>query len=373
MGPIPFLPLREINLPYENTISEALARVRESGIYLLGDELHAFETEWATYCGTRFAIGVGSGLDALWIVLEAWKELGYLKLGDEVLVPAQTYFACFLAVQRAGLVPIPVDIQLPTAQIDLADAERALSARTKAIMAVHLYGLVAPMREIREFASAKGLLVLEDGAQAHGARDASGACVGAMGDAAAFSFYPTKVLGCMGDGGAITTDDQDFADLVRKIRNYGTSSKYHHEVTGFNSRLDEFQAAILRTKLAAIEHTLERHRAVAGHYLEALSQRELTLPAPRPGELPAWHLFVVTVPSRERFRERLVSEFQIETMVHYPILPSDQPACLPARSRATPTAERHSQECVSLPCHAMLLDSQVSQVIQAVQNLIPPK
>lgn len=165
MGPIPFLPLREINLPYENTISEALARVRESGIYLLGDELHAFETEWATYCGTRFAIGVGSGLDALWIVLEAWKELGYLKLGDEVLVPAQTYFACFLAVQRAGLVPIPVDIQLPTAQIDLADAERALSARTKAIMAVHLYGLVAPMREIREFASAKGLLVLEDGAQ----------------------------------------------------------------------------------------------------------------------------------------------------------------------------------------------------------------
>ena len=367
---IPFLPLDQINAPFRQDIDLAFRAILDRGWYLLGEELQSFEKEWAAYCGVDYSIGVGSGLDAIQLILEGWKATGRLSPGDEVLVPAHTFFASFLAVSRAGLTPVPVDVQPATGLMNPLDLEAAISEKTRVIMPVHLYGFICPMCEILSFAEKHDLLVLEDAAQGHGARDNSGRPAGAFGDAAAFSFYPGKNLGCLGDGGAVVTSDSDLADVVRMLRNYGMSKRYHHQLAGFNSRLDEFQAAVLRIKLRHLDSIQKRRARLAEVYMQTLPGHLVTLPEIPQDQSPAWHLFVIQTTCRDQILRRLLSDFQIEASIHYPVLPADQPGCLSIRRRNCPAAERFAKECLSLPLHECLSEEDVSRIAESVHECL---
>ncbi|MFO1002443.1 MAG: DegT/DnrJ/EryC1/StrS family aminotransferase [Planctomycetaceae bacterium] len=367
---IPFLPLDQINAPFREDVDLAFRAILNRGWYLLGEELQGFEKEWAAYCGVDFCVGVGSGLDALQLILEGWKATGRLHAGDEVLVPAHTFFASFLAVSRAGLIPVPVDIRSALGLLNPSDLEAAISEKTRVIMPVHLYGFICPMQEILSFAEKHNLLVLEDAAQSHGARDATGKTAGAFGHAAAFSFYPGKNLGCFGDGGAIVTYDSDLADVVRMLRNYGMAKRYHHQLAGFNSRLDEFQAAVLRIKLRHLDSIRKRRAGLAEVYLQTLPHHLVTLPENPNDQSPAWHLFVIQSTCRDQILHRLSSEFQIEASIHYPVLPADQPGCLAVRRRDCPVAERFAKECLSLPLHECLTEKEVSRIAESVHKCL---
>ena len=360
---VPFLDLRA---PYEELREEmdaACRRAMGSGWYVLGREVEAFEREFAALCGARHCVGVANGLDALHLVLRAYG----IGPGDEVIVPSNTYVATWLAVSYAGAAPVPVEPDGRTYNLDPARVEEAITPRTRAVIPVHLYGQPADMDPINRLAAGYGLKVIEDAAQAHGALY-KGRPAGSLADAAGFSFYPGKNLGALGDGGAVTTDDDELADRLRVLRNYGSRVKYYNEVKGFNSRLDELQAALLRAKLPRLLEWNERRKRVAAHYLAALEGvPDLTLPFVPGYAEPAWHLFVVRHPDRDALQRHL-AERGVGTLVHYPVPPhlQDAYADLGRAAGTLPLAERMAREVLSLPIGPHLSAEQADYVVSGL-------
>jgi len=359
---IPFLDLKAPNQELAVEIDAAYNRVKESGWFILGPEVKAFEDEFAAYCGVKCCIGVGNGLDALHLILRA---LG-IGLGHEVIVPANTYIATWLAVTYAGAIPVPVEPDEKTYNIDRDRIEGAITNKTKAILPVHLYGQPADMNPINEIAAQYKLKVIEDAAQAHGALY-KGKRTGSLGNAAGFSFYPGKNLGALGDGGAVTTNDDELADRVRTLRNYGSTDKYVNEVPGFNSRLDEIQAAFLRVKLKYLDEWNRRRAEIANHYKSRLASTNLILPYVPEWAAPVWHLYVVRSDKRDVLQKR-ISEAGIDTLIHYPIPPHLQEAYsnLGYRKGDFPITEKLAGEVLSLPIGPHVGDLQQSQTILAI-------
>ena len=360
---IPFLDLRAINNRSKQSLESAFRRVLDSGWFILGKELEAFEREFADYCGSKHCIGVGNGLEALHLILRAF-DIG---TGDEVIVPANTYIATWLAVSYAGARPVPVEPIPGTCNLDPERIEAAITPRTKAIMVVHLYGQPADMDPICAVAHRHGLKVIEDAAQAHGARY-KGRRTGSLGDAAGFSFYPGKNLGALGDGGAVTTDDDLLADRLCVLRNYGSKIKYHNEEKGYNSRLDELQAAFLREKLKTLDEENACRASLAGCYSELLAGSGLMLPTVPEWAEPAWHLYTVRTPQRD-FLQRHLSDCGIGTMIHYPIAPHLQKAYaeLGYAPGVFPITESIHDEILSLPMGPHLDESHVTEVCMAIR------
>lgn len=343
---IPFLDLKGINLRHREQFYLALDKVLDSGWLILGDECKEFEQEFAKYCGTKYCVGVGNGLDALHLVLRAWS----IGPGDEVIVPTNTYIATWLAVTYTGARLVPVEPNLHTYNLDPELIEAAITPRTKAIIPVHLYGQAANMAVICEIANRHGVKVLEDAAQAHGA-DYLGRKVGALGDAAAFSFYPGKNLGALGDAGAVTTNDAYLAEKLKSLCNYGSQKKYHNEIVGFNSRLDELQAAFLRMKLPLLDQDNQNRQAIANIYHQNLSGAdEIVLPLMPRDSHSAWHLYVIRHANRDQLSDYLY-QHGVSTMIHYPIPPHLQPAYanLGKKVGDFPIAELIHSEVLSLP------------------------
>ena len=360
---IPFLDLLGINARDRDALIAAFTRVLDSGWYVMGKELDAFEREYAAYCGTRHCVGVGNGLDALTLSLRAWRELGVLATGDEVIVPANTYIATILAITENGLTPVLVEPDAATCNLDASRIEAQLSTRTRAILPVHLYGQTADMSAINALARRHGLKVLEDCAQAHGARHA-GVRAGALGDAAGHSFFPSKNLGALGDGGAVTTNDDALADTLRALRNYGSQRKYENLHKGVNSRLDELQAALLRVKLSHVDADNQRRREIANHYLGEIRQPQITLPVVGANNEPVWHVFVVRSPAREALQKHL-QDCAVDTLIHYPLPPHQQQAYREWNSRVYPVTEAIHREVLSLPISPVMSETQVQAVIAA--------
>lgn len=367
---VPFLSLRDVNARYAGELKAAAARVIDSGWYVLGDELAAFEREFAQYSGARHAIGVGNGLDALSLILRAYKELGVLAEGDEVIVPGNTFIASFLAITENRLVPIPVEPDPSSFNLDPVRAEAAIGPRTRAIMAVHLYGQLADMPALATLARQHGLLLIEDAAQAHGATS-DGRKAGAFGDAAAFSFFPTKNLGALGDGGAVVTDNDALAERIAALRNYGSDVKYRHLSQGVNSRLDEMQAALLRVKLKYLDNEIAWRRQLARRYREGIRHPHIRVPEVAREEQHVWHLFVV----RSAHRDALQSHMQargIQCQVHYPVPAHRQPAYPGLHGLSLPITERLHDEVLSLPMGPTLSAEAVDCVIDACQSFECP-
>lgn len=359
---IPFLDLGAAYQELKQEIDDAIDAVLSSGRYILGPEVEALESEWASYCGANHAIGVANGLDALTLALRA---VG-VGPGDEVIVPSHTYIATWLAVTAVGGRPVPVEPDPRTFNIDPDRVAAAITPATKAIMPVHLYGHPADLDPILDVAKAHGLKVVEDGAQAHGARY-KGRRLGAHGDAICWSFYPGKNLGALGDGGAVTTNDAEIADRIQVLRNYGSREKYVNEVTGVNSRLDPIQAAVLRVKLACLDEWNARRRAVAATYSRELGGFDLALPAVAEWAEPVWHLYVIRSADRDHLQERL-AESGVGTLIHYPIPPHQQRAYRDAGYAGAnlPLAEQLAGEVLSLPIGPQLAGPDVDLVIEAL-------
>jgi dTDP-4-amino-4,6-dideoxygalactose transaminase len=363
--PVPFLDLKPAYLELAGELDAAYRRVMDSGSYILGQEVAAFEREFAASCGARHCIGTGCGLDALALILRA----AGIGPGDEVIVPSNTYIATWLAVSHTGATPVAVEPIAATYNLDPSRIAPAITSRTKAIVAVHLYGQTADMDAINQVAQRHGLTVIEDAAQAHGAR-CGGRTAGRLGHAAAFSFYPSKNLGAHGDGGAVTTDDVALAERVRALRNYGSRRKHVHEVKGFNSRLDELQAALLRVKLRKLPEWNSRRTAVAQSYLRAIANPRLVLPAVPAWAEPNWHLFVVRTRDRDQGLEAL-ARAGVEAQVHYPVAPHEQAAYaeLQQRMPRAAIAEAIHREAMSLPMGPHMTGAQVQAVIAAANAL----
>jgi dTDP-4-amino-4,6-dideoxygalactose transaminase len=355
---IPFLDIRTQYLELKDDFDAAYRRVMESGWYILGPEVEKFEAEFAAYCGAKHCIAVANGLEALSLILRAWS----IGPGDEVIVPANTYIATWLAVCHVGAIPVPVEPVEATYNIDPERIESSVTSRTKAILPVHLYGQPADMDPIRGIAAQHGLKVLEDAAQSHGA-EYKGLKTGNLGDAAGFSFYPGKNLGAFGDGGAVVTNDIDLADKVRVLRNYGSRIKYHNEIKGANSRLDELQAAFLRVKLPHLDMWNERRKKLAVWYMQTLPKTfpDLILPFVPDWTEPCWHLFVVRTARRDDL-QALLSAHNIGTLIHYPIPPHLQPAYsqLGYSAGSFPIAEKMAGEVLSLPLWPHLRESDLA-------------
>lgn len=350
----------------KEALDAAYARVMRSSWFILGREVEAFERAFAAYCGAAHCVGVGNGLEAMELVLRAWG----IGPGDEVIVPSNTYIATWLAVSAVGARPVPVEPDPRTLNIDPARIEAAITARTRALLPVHLYGQCADMAPIVQIARARGLRVLEDAAQAAGA-SARGVRTGALGDAAAFSFYPTKNLGAYGDAGAIVTSDAGLADRVRVLRNYGSRTKYHNEVQGTNSRLDELQAALLGPGLVALDAWNARRDRIARIYLDGLAGTQLELPSVGAGNVHTWHLFVVRSSRRDAL-QRGLAERGVGTMIHYPVPPHLQPAYagLGLERGALPVSEALHDEVLSLPMGPHLTEAEAHHVVESVQRVL---
>lgn len=363
---IPFLDLKAPYLELKLELDEAIARVVSSGWFIGGPEVDQFEAEYATYCGAKHAVGVANGLDAMHLALRAM-DVGP---GDEVIVPSNTYIATWLAVSQCGATPVPVEPDARTYNIDPARIEAAITPRTKVILPVHLYGQPADMDPILAMARKHGLRVLEDGAQAHGARY-KGRCLGAHGDAVAWSFYPGKNLGAMGDGGAVTTNDAQLADRIRVLRNYGSRVKYVNEVQGYNSRLDPLQAAVLSVKLSHLDEWNARRSVIAANYQRGLNGCDLTLPHVPDWAEPVWHLYVVQHPKRDVL-QRALADAGVGTLIHYPIPPHLQSAyahyglC----KGSLPRAERIHDYVLSLPMFPSMTIEQSNEVIVACREAL---
>ena len=363
---IPFLDLKNINQQYREDLITACTRVIDSGWYIGGNELEQFEQNFANYCGVKFAIGVANGLDALILTLRAWKELGKLHDGDEVIVPSNTYIASILAITANNLTPVLVEPDLATYNIDPLKIEAAITAKTKVILPVHLYGQLAAMSDIMHIAKKHNLLVLEDSAQSHGAQlDCKKA--GNWGDASGFSFYPGKNLGALGDAGAITTNDAELARTLKALRNYGSHEKYKNLFVGVNSRLDEIQAAMLDVKLKHLDAEVKHRRTIAKMYLEGIKNPELSLPLTGTDasqyDQHVWHLFVVRSSNREALQQYL-AENDVQTLIHYPIPPHKQQAYKEWNDLSYPISEKIHDEVMSLPMGPTLSLEEVEKVIQ---------
>lgn len=358
--------LKAINSTYEPQLTEALTHAANSGWYIQGNEVRLFEEEFATYCGCRHCIGTGNGLDALKIILLAYRETGVMQPNNEVIVPANTFIATILAIIEAGLKPVLCEPDATTYNIDPQRIEELITERTRAIMPVHLYGQCAPMQAITDIARKHSLKIIEDSAQAHGATHNS-LRAGSMGDAAAFSFYPGKNLGALGDGGAITTNDTTLADAARAIANYGSKERYINIYKGVNSRLDELQAAILRVKLTRLDCDNNRRREIAKRYLDEIKNPHVTLPTVENFESHVFHIFATMSPHREALRQHLASS-NIETLIHYPIAPHKQAALCEYAHLNLPITERIHNEELSLPCNPTLSDEEVGKIIAATNS-----
>ena len=367
---IPFLDLKSINQQYRDELVAACGRVIDSGWYIGGKELENFENNFAKYCGTQFAIGVANGLDALILTLRAWKELGKLQDGDEVIVPSNTYIASILAITANNLTPVLVEPDLNTYNIDPAKIQQAITAKTRVILPVHLYGQLAEMPEIMQIAKQHNLLVLEDSAQSHGAQ-IQGKKAGNWGDAAGFSFYPGKNLGALGDAGAVTTNDAELATMLKALRNYGSHEKYKNLVPGVNSRLDEIQAAMLDVKLKYLDQETQHRRHIASLYLNGIKNPLIQLPLnginAESYEQHVWHLFVIRTNQREALQKHLNKQ-GIQTLIHYPIPPHKQQAYKEWNDQSYPLAEVMHQEVLSLPISPVMQAEQVKLVVAAINS-----
>jgi dTDP-4-amino-4,6-dideoxygalactose transaminase len=360
---IPFLSLREVNARHADELKAAVARVIDSGWYVLGDEVAAFEREFALYVGVRHALGVANGLDALSLILRGYMELGAIDEGDEVIVPGNTFIASFLAITQNRLVPVPVEPDPGSFNINPTRIEAAIGPRTRAIMAVHLYGQLADMDALTALARRQQLLLIEDAAQAHGAtRD--GHSAGTFGDATAFSFFPGKNLGALGDGGAVVTNDAALAQKVAALRNYGSDVKYRHLMQGVNSRLDDMQAAMLQVKLKYLDEDIAARRRVARQYRDGIRHSLIVLPDTPREERHAWHLFVVCCTERDALQQHLLAH-GIQTQVHYPVPPHRQAAYPSLHHLQLPLTERLHDEVLSLPMGPTLSSDDVKRVIDA--------
>lgn len=370
---VPFLDLGDSNKVYRTELLDACTRVIDSGWYIGGNELSLFEAKFTTYCGSTHCIGVANGLDALTLTLRAWKELGKLKDGDEVIVPANTYIASILAITENRLVPVLVEPDEATYNLCPSKTASAITSKTRVILPVHLYGQLADMPTLLDLAERHNLLVLEDSAQAHGAR-MNGRRAGSWGNASGFSFYPGKNLGALGDAGAITTNDDELAQTLRALRNYGSHEKYKNLYQGVNSRLDEIQAAMLSVKLKYLDAQTAHRRQIAQMYMEGIKNTAITLPLPG-GTSPltleshVWHLFVVRCEQREVLQQHLAAN-GIQTLIHYPIPPHQQQAYAQWNKFSFPLTEQIHQQVLSLPMGPTMTREEAAQVV-AVCNSFP--
>ena len=363
---IKFLDLKAVTAMHADEISAAVQRVVNSGWYLQGNENKAFAEEYARYIGTRYCVGCGNGLDALTLILRAYKEMGRLHDGDEVIVPANTYIATILAITENNLTPVLVEPRIDTFQIDDNLIERAITSRTHAIMIVHLYGQCAYTERINEICHNHNLLLIEDNAQAHGCRY-NDRLTGSLGNAAAHSFYPGKNLGALGDGGAVTTDDEDLANMIGALGNYGSERKYVFQYKGRNSRLDEIQAAVLRVKLKYLDADNALRRSIAMQYIEHIDNPLLTLPSTDYCRHSVHHIFPVLCNERERLQQHLLNQ-GIQTMIHYPIPPHRQQCYADMGLMSLPITERIHREELSLPLNPTLQQEEIEQIIEAANS-----
>ena len=365
---ISFLDLKSVNTQSRAELIEACTRVIDSGWYIGGNELARFEGDFASYCGTKHCIGVANGLDALILTLRAWKELGKLRDGDEVIVPANTYIASILAITENNLVPVLVEPDATTFNLCPDKVKAALTAKTRAILPVHLYGRLADMPALLDIAEQHTLLVLEDSAQAHGA-SIGGRRAGSWGDASGFSFYPGKNLGALGDAGAVTTNDDELAQVLRALRNYGSHEKYKNLYQGVNSRLDEIQAAVLCVKLKYLDEQTMHRRKIAQAYMEGIANPVISLPlgsgtSALTLNIHVWHLFVVRCQHRDALQNHLASH-GVQTLIHYPIPPHHQQAYPQWNALSFPITEAMHQQVLSLPIGPTLTLEEANHVVHA--------
>lgn len=364
---IKFLDLQKINLLHQEAIEKKILDVFRSGWYLLGNEVKSFENNLAQYIGTTNAIGVGNGLDALRLIYRAYIELGIMKVGDEVIVPANTYIASILALSDNGLIPVLVEPDKNSFNIDVSKIEEAITPKTKSILIVHLQGRIVFSNELKNIAEKYYLKIVEDNAQAIGAswKDKKS---GNLGDAAGFSFYPGKNLGALGDGGAVTTNDGELASTIRAIANYGSNQKYINIYKGLNSRLDEIQAAILDIKLPFIDEENEKRRQIAYKYNKEISNPKILLPEIPKDELEhVWHVYVVQTQERDKLQAYLIAN-NIQTIIHYPIPPHKQEAYKELNNLSYPITEKMHNEVLSLPISPVMTIEEVNTVIEVINN-----
>lgn len=371
---IKFLDLKKINEPYETAFQNKLKSILDNGWYILGKEVEAFEKSFAEYCDSKYCIGVGNGFDALVLIFKGYIQLGKLQKGDEVIVPANTYIASILAVLEADLIPVLVEPKLETYNVNPNLILEKLTSKTKAILAVHLYGQLAEMNIINEIANQNNLLIIEDAAQAHGATlvesrkpKAESKKSGNLSNAAAFSFYPGKNLGALGDGGAVTTNDRELARTIHSLRNYGSEAKYQNEYRGVNSRLDEVQAAFLNVKLPNLDVENNRRKAIAKRYLAEIKNEKIKLPYCDFSGNHVFHLFVILTEKRDHLQQYLVNN-GIQTMIHYPIPPHKQKAFSNWNNLCFPISEKIHNEILSLPISPVMTEEEVSFVIKILNN-----
>ena len=359
---IHFLNLRKLNQPFEVAFQKKMKQFLDGGWYILGNEVKQFETDFASYCGTKHCIGVGNGLDALVLIFKAYIHLGKLEKGDEVIVPANTYIASILAVLQADLVPVLVEPRLETYNINPEEIEAKITSKTKAILPVHLYGQLCEMKAINEIAQKHNLLVIEDAAQAHGSQFSENEKAGNLSHASAFSFYPGKNLGALGDGGAITTNDDGLAEVLFSMRNYGSKVKYENEIIGVNSRLDELQAAFLNIKLKQLDSENEFRRSMAKRYLSEIKNEKIIMPSWDLSQKHVFHLFVIRTSNRLEL-QNFLKENGIETMIHYPIPPHKQKALSNWNNLSFPITEKIHDEVLSIPLNSGLKASEIQHII----------
>lgn len=364
---INFLDLKKINLTYQEEIEDKLLSVFRSGWYLLGNELKNFETNLASYIGSEYALGVANGLDALRLIFRAYIELGIMKAGDEVLVPANTYIASVLALSDNGLIPVFVEPDVNTYNIDITKIEEKISSKTKAILIVHLQGRIVFSEELKNIAEKYHLKIVEDNAQAIGA-EWNGIKSGNLGDAAGFSFYPGKNLGALGDAGAVTTNDKELFETIRAVANYGSNQKYVNIYKGLNSRLDEIQAAVLDVKLKYIGHENGTRREIAKRFISEINNPKIILPEnPADENEHVWHVFVIRTEKRDELQAYL-TEKGIHTIIHYPIPPHKQEAYKEYNDLSFPITEKMHDQVLSLPISSVLEEEEIQTIIKAVNG-----
>lgn len=363
---INFIDVLKVNKYYQTELEEAARRVISSGKYLIGEELDAFEINYAKFCGTEYALGTGNGLDSLRLIFRAYIELGVMNRGDEVIVPANTYIATIIAITDNGLIPVFVEPNLITYNLDSSRIERVLTSKTKAVLTVHLYGQISIDNEILSICLINNLKLIEDGAQSHGAKW-NEKFSGGIGDAGAHSFYPAKNLGALGDAGAVTTNDKALAECVKTLRNYGSIVKYQNKFQGYNSRLDEIQAAFLNVKLKYQKDEILARRKVARQYLEEIDNPLIRLPQVLKDEGHVWHLFVVRTKKRQALQKYLMDK-GIETLIHYPIPPHQQQAYHNCFNISLPITELLHNEVLSIPMSPVLRQDEVSSIIDNLND-----
>ncbi|MFA7448714.1 MAG: DegT/DnrJ/EryC1/StrS family aminotransferase [Weeksellaceae bacterium] len=363
---IKFLDLQKINAQYEKELKEAATRVIDSGWYLMGKELESFESNYAAFCGTKYALGVANGLDALRLIFKAYIEMGVMQKGDEVIVPSNTYIASVLAISDNGLVPVLVEPNIETYNLDSARIEQAITSKTKAVLTVHLYGQLSIDQKMLDICKKHNLKLVEDGAQSHGATW-NGMKSGGIGDATGHSFYPGKNLGALGDAGAVTTNDEELVQVISALRNYGSHVKYENKYQGLNSRLDEIQAAFLNVKLKYMQQDIEARRKVADAYLQNIKNPKIILPVVLSPEQHVWHLFVIRTTEREKLQAYLLEQ-GIQTLIHYPIPPHQQEAYKEFNDLSFPIAEKMHQEVLSLPISPVMTEEDVKKVIEIINT-----